>query len=49
MSLKVFLEKYFERISCPFVFIFTHHGWFLGRVREIVLKRNKLETQLSIP
>jgi hypothetical protein len=44
-----FLKKQFERISNPFVFIFSCHGRSLGCARALFLKRNKLETQLFVP
>jgi hypothetical protein len=34
--------------SALIIFLFFHHGGFLGHVREIFLKRDKLETQLAI-
>jgi hypothetical protein len=48
LSRESFLKQQINRIICSVVFLFFHHGGFLGRVREIVFKRDKLETQLAI-
>jgi hypothetical protein len=48
LSRESLLKQQINRIFCSIVFLFFHHGGFLGCAREIVLKRDKLETQLSI-
>jgi hypothetical protein len=42
------LKQQINRIFSPVIFIFFYHGGFIGCVREILLKRYKLKTQLSI-
>jgi hypothetical protein len=48
LSHESLLKQHINRIVCSVVFIFFRHGGFLGHARAIVLKRDKLETQLSI-
>jgi hypothetical protein len=48
LSRESLLKQQIDRIVCSIVFIFFRHGGFLGHVRDIVFKRDKLETQLSI-
>jgi hypothetical protein len=48
LSRESLLKQQIDRIVCSIIFIFFHHGGFLGCVREIVFKRDKLETQLDI-
>jgi hypothetical protein len=48
LSRESLLKQQIYRIVCSIVFIFFHHGGFLGHVRVILFKRDKLETQLSI-
>jgi hypothetical protein len=48
LSRESLLKQHINRIVCSVIFIFFFHGGFLGHVREIVFKRDKLETQLSI-
>ena len=44
-----FLEKIFEGILCPIIFLFSCHERSLGRARYFFLKRNKVETQFFVP
>jgi hypothetical protein len=37
-----------NRILCSIIFIFFFHGEFLGHARDIFLKRDKIETQISM-
>jgi hypothetical protein len=48
LSRESLLKQQINRIFCSVIFIFFIHGGFLGRARVIFLKRDKLETQLSI-
>jgi hypothetical protein len=48
LSRESLLKKQVNRIVYSTIFIFCHHQGFLGHAREIFLKRDKLETQLSI-
>jgi hypothetical protein len=48
LSRESLLKQQINRIFCSIIFIFFHHGGFLGCARDIFLKRDKLETQLSI-
>jgi hypothetical protein len=48
LSRESLLKQQINRIFAPVIFIFFHHGGFLGHVRVIFLKRDKIETQLSI-
>jgi hypothetical protein len=48
LSREKLLKQQIDRIVCSIVFLFFRHGGFLGCVRVIVFKRDKLETQLSI-
>jgi hypothetical protein len=48
LSRESFLKQQIDRIVCSVVFLFFRHGGFLGCVRAIVFKRDKLETQLAI-
>jgi hypothetical protein len=48
LSRESFLKQQIDRIICSTIFIFFHHGGFLGHAREIVFKRDTLETQLYI-
>jgi hypothetical protein len=47
LSRKSLLKKQIDKIICSAIFLLFPHGWFLGRAREIVFKREKIETQLS--
>jgi hypothetical protein len=48
LSRESLLKQQINRIFCSVIFLFFHHGGFLGRARVIFLKRDKLETQLAI-
>jgi hypothetical protein len=48
LSRESLLKQQIDRIVCSVIFLFFHHAGFLGHARAIVLKRDKLETQLSI-
>jgi hypothetical protein len=48
LSRESLLKQQIDRIVCSVIFLFFHHGGFLGHARAIVFKRDKLETQLSI-
>jgi hypothetical protein len=48
LSREIFLKKQINRIVFFVIFVFFHHGGFLGRVRAILFKREKLDTQLVI-
>jgi hypothetical protein len=48
LSHESLLKQQIDRIVCSIVFIFFHHGEFLRRAREIVFKRDNIETQLAI-
>jgi hypothetical protein len=48
LSCERLLKKHVNIILFSAIFIFFFHRVFLGHVRAIVLKRDKLETQLSI-
>jgi hypothetical protein len=42
------LKQQIDRIVCSVVFLFFHHGGFIGHERSILFNRDKIETQLSI-
>jgi hypothetical protein len=48
LSHESLLKQQIDRIVCSMIFIFFHHGGFLGCERVILFKRDKLETQLAI-
>jgi hypothetical protein len=48
LSPEILLKKPINRIVFSVIFIFFFHGGFLGCARDILFKRDKLETQLSI-
>jgi hypothetical protein len=48
LSRESLLKQQIDRIVYSIVFIFFHHGGFLGRARAIFFKRDKLEIQLAI-
>jgi hypothetical protein len=48
LSRESLLKQQISRIVFSVVFVFLHHGGFLGCAREIFLKRDKIETQLAI-
>jgi hypothetical protein len=48
LSRESLLKKKMNRIVFSIIFIFLCHGGFLGHERVILLKRDKLETQISI-
>jgi hypothetical protein len=48
LSPEILLKQQINTIFCSIDFIFFRHGGFLGHAREIFLKRDKTETQLSI-
>jgi hypothetical protein len=48
LSFESLLKKQINIIVYSVIFIFFHHGGFLGRAREIFFKRENLETQLAI-
>jgi hypothetical protein len=48
LSHESLLKQKINRILFSIIFIFFHHGGFILHARDIFLKRDKLETQLSI-
>ena len=48
LSRESLLKQHINIIICSIIFLFFHHGGFLGRVREIFFKTDKLETQIYI-
>jgi hypothetical protein len=48
LSHESLLKQPINRIFFFITFVFFHHGGILGHMREIFLKRDKIETQLSI-
>jgi hypothetical protein len=48
LSHESLLKQHINRIFCSDTFLFFFHGGFIGCAREIVLKRDKIESQLSI-
>jgi hypothetical protein len=48
LSPESLLKQHINIISCSTIFIFFHHVRFLGSMRAIFLKRDKLKTQLAI-
>ena len=48
LSRENLLKQQIDRIVFSVVFIFLCHRGFLGHARAIVLKRDKIETQLAI-
>jgi hypothetical protein len=48
LSRESLLNQQIDRIIFSVIFIFFHHGGFIGHARSIVFKRDKLETQLDI-
>jgi hypothetical protein len=48
LSRESLLKHQINRIFFFIVFLFFRHGGFLGHARAIVLKGDKLETQLAI-
>jgi hypothetical protein len=48
LSRESLLRQHIIKFLCFVVFIFFHHGGFLGRARAIFINRDKLKTQLAI-